>query len=41
MSDNVGTPIGQQRTRHRDEHPLRQLNDTYALECALVHLLPF
>ena len=36
-ADHVGAPVGEQRTRHRHEHPLRELDDAYAFECTFVH----
>ena len=36
-ADHVGAPVGEQRTRDRHEHPLRELDDAYAFECTVVH----
>ena len=38
MRIDVGAPVGEQRTGDRHEHPLRELDDAYALECTVAQL---
>ena len=36
-ADDVGTPVGQEGARNRNEDPLGQLYDAYAVECPFIH----
>ena len=36
-ADDVGTPVGQERTGHRDEDPLGEFDDPDAIERAVSH----